>query len=322
MAKQYVRELEPGVRVRSVFIVVEKQLLPFRDPSKGSYLSLVLADKTGTIEAKIWEGARDIDAWLEEESLVRVTGVADVYRGVCQVNVSELVPVSDQEVDLKDLLPSVDKDVGMLLATLDEKIESVSNPVLAEFLGSWFSEEDFRKAFATAPAAKRIHHSYLGGLLEHSLEVCRISELCAEMFRDSNRDLLVAGSLLHDVGKVLEYRYLRTIDITTRGRLLGHTVMGYEMVRRRAERHPGFPEGLLTHLGHLILSHHGEGSYGAPVVPQTVEAAVLHYSDLLSSKVKQFSQVVERSTGNRWTSYEKTLGRRIYTGGLEETTEQ
>lgn len=321
MSKTFVSDLKVGVPVDSHYMVAKKQLLPFRDPSRGHYLSLTLADRTGRVEAKLWDRATEIDALVEVENIARVTGTVEEYRGGLQLSISEIVVVPDDSVDLGDFVPTSPKDIEVMKRELARAVEGIGDRTLRVFLGDWLAEPDFNRGFVTAPAAKHIHHAYLGGLLEHSLEVHRLCLAVAEMYPRADRDLLAVASILHDVGKVEEYRYRRSIDLTDHGRLLGHTVIGWEMVRERAKLQPGLSENTLLHLGHLILTHHGEMEFGAPVLPQTIEATILHHGDLLSGRVKQCDQILDGQGEGDWTEWDRMLGRSLYRGFLPGKTD-
>lgn len=322
MTKVFVSDLKPGVSVDSHYMVAKKQLMPFRDPTRGNYLALTLVDRTGRVEAKLWEKADEIGGSVEVESIVRVAGMVEEYRGSIQMTLSAITVVNDDSIDLGDFIPTTSKDLTVLRQGLQDALEGFGDQPIGDFMREWFADAQFYRAYVTAPAAKSVHHSYLGGLLEHSLEVHGLCLTMAEMYPRADRDLLAAAALLHDVGKIEEYSYRRSIDLTDHGRLLGHTVIGYEMVRERGrlhnvERagHPGqVSESAILHLGHLILTHHGEMEFGAPIVPQTIEAAILHYSDLMSGRVKQFEQLLDGQGEGNWTEYDRILGRSLYRG--------
>jgi 3'-5' exoribonuclease len=196
---------------------------------------------------------------------------------------------------------------------LDEVVTSVRQPHLAKLLGSFFGDAEFKRLYLEAPAAKRVHHAYLGGLAEHSLEVAELVLTIARFSQNMDRDLAVTAALLHDLGKIKEYSYRRVIDLTDDGRLVGHTVLGYHMLLSRIGELQGFPQDLAQRLLHAILAHHGQMEWGAPVVPQTVEAAAVHHADLLSSRIKQFDQLAAGSeeANARWSAYDSSLGRSV-----------
>lgn len=323
MPKQMVESLQPGQMVDSCFAVTQVQLLPYRDPSKGHFLSVMLADRTGEISGKLWHGASEKAQGIAVGEVVKVVGKVEEYRGAKQVNLSRITSLPEGElVDLADFLPTCPKGRKALEEELKEALSNFTDPHLRALLTTWFSRPDFWNEYLLAPGAKRVHHAYLGGLAEHSLEVFQIADALAKLFPAVDRQLVLAGALLHDVGKLEEYQYKYSIEITDQGKLLGHTTIGYQMLEREIARHSDFPHAYATHLGHLILSHHGQLEYGAPVEPQTIEAAVLHQADLASSQVKQFAQVIEKSEPDESWLYNKTLGRSLYLGFLKKTAEE
>lgn len=324
--KTYIADFRLNEPVETALMVAEKRLVPFRDQAKGRYLAVVLVDRTGQIEGRAWENADALAAGLEPGDVVRVTGVVEEYRENRQLRVTALERLAEGQADLSDFLPVSPRDRREMAARLDALVASVREPHLAGLLRSFFGDPAFRQAYCEAPAAKRVHHNYLGGLLEHSLEVAELVETVAGFCPGFQRDLAVAGALLHDLGKVREYRLRPLIDLTDEGKLLGHTTLGWEMVRQRLAQDADFPPELAVHLEHLILAHHGELEWGAPIQPQTVEAAALHYADLLSGRVKQYQQVAAAAGAAGagpadgpagWSPYDNLLGRSLYLGGRQ-----
>jgi len=323
VSKLMVADLEPGQVVESCFAISQMQLQPYRDPTKGHFLSLLLADRTGEISGKLWHGAPQKAQGLVVGDVVRVMGKVEEYRGTKQLNLSELLPLPEGElVDLADFLPTCPRGRKALERELKGALSQFTEPSLRALMTSWFSRPDFWNEYLLAPGAKRVHHAYLGGLAEHSLEVFQIADSLAKLFPAVDRQLVLAGALLHDVGKIEEYKYKYAIDLTDQGKLLGHTIIGYQMLEREISRHSDFPPEYATHLGHMLLSHHGQLEYGAPVEPQTIEAAVLHQADLASSQVKQFAQAIDNSQPGESWFYHRTLGRGVYFGFLKKTVEE
>lgn len=310
--KVFVKDLKVNDTVETVFLLYAKQLRAFRDQAKGKYLCLTLGDRTGQIEARIWDSAEALGAAVKVEDFVRVKGTVEEFGESRQLRVDTLSVVDDAGVQLADFLPNAAKSADDLARNLDEVVGSVRQPHLARLLASFFSEPEFRRLYLEAPAAKRIHHAYLGGLAEHSLEVAALVLTVARFTPNLDRDLAVTAALLHDLGKLKEYSYRRVIDLTDDGKLVGHTVLGYYMLLNRIAGLDGFPDELAQRLLHAILAHHGQMEWGAPVLPQTVEAAAVHHADLLSGRVKQYDQLAASGEdGERWSSYDSLLGRSI-----------
>ncbi|MDQ7793475.1 MAG: HD domain-containing protein [bacterium] len=314
--RRRIAELRAGERVDLCLVVARKTLQPFRDPARGTYLALWLTDDTGGMPARMWEGAESAAACIEVERPLRVVGLVESYRDTLQLNLERVEPVPEGAWRPEDFLPVSPREPEAVAAELEVLCRSVQDPYLARLLEMLFARPGFRQAYLRAPAAKVIHHAYLGGLADHSLEVVRLALTAAELYPAVDRDLLCCGALLHDVGKLEEYRYDWVIDYTDRGRLLGHTVLGYELIAGLLSGINGFPRERGQRLLHLILSHHGEPSWGAPVVPQTLEAAVVAHADLLSGRTRQFHQILNasRDTGQSWTPYDRTLERYLYVG--------
>lgn len=305
-------DLQVGQSIEGVFGVAGKRLRSFRDPSKGQYLELDLRDVTGVIPGRVWDNADEVAAGFDVGDVVRVRAEVTQYREQDQLVITAVETLAMDKVPPEQFIPASPRSLEDMERELWSRIESVRDPHLSQLLLDLFGRAEFYKDFIMAPAAKRIHHSYLSGLLEHSLQIVSVLEV--SMGADMNRDLLVAGGLLHDVGKVEEFSWRGAVDYTDRGRLIGHVVMGFCRVREAIRRIGEFPPNLGLHLEHLILSHHGRQEYGAPVVPQTQEAVALHHADLYSGKVAQVMSVSEgvRDSEGRWSGYDPVLGRFIW----------
>jgi 3'-5' exoribonuclease len=324
----FVRDLRPGERVTAFFLVRHKQLEPFRDRSKGEFLTLVLGDRTGQMLARVWEGAPELAETFSEDDVVKVAGDVEEYLGRTQIIVHKLRVANDDEYDLADFLPATEKDVGQMLAAVQAAVERIENPHLAALVRHFYDDPDFRTRLAQAPAARRVHHAYLGGLLEHLTDVLTLCDTVLSLYPEINADLLRAGALLHDVGKLREYAWVRDIDYTDEGRLIGHIVIGDEMVSRAIAQRPDFPDDLSLRVRHMLVSHHGRYEWGSPSRPQTLEAIALHHVENLSAQVNRFRNLLaaRREPGETWTEYDRLLGRQLYAGhdadlNLEESSQ-
>jgi 3'-5' exoribonuclease len=242
-----------------------------------------------------------------------VRAKASVYLWKMQLIVSELRRVPESEVTLADFLPEAQRCIDEMCRELAGVVASLKDRHLARLLASFFDDETFLAQYRVAPAAKGMHHVYLGGLLEHSLSVVRLVDVILPLYQGLNRDLLVTGALLHDVGKVREMSYLRSFDYTDEGKLIGHITIGVEMIHDKVSQIPDFPPELAMLLKHMILSHHGQYEYGSPKRPKTVEATVLNYLDDLDSKINGIrSHIAKEPEGTRWTSYHRLYDRYFY----------
>ncbi len=307
--KQFIRDLEPNTPVRSIFVVLEREKALTRN--NQAYISLTLADKTGRINGKIWDNVDKFDKIFEKGDVVKISGIVTSYRGLLQIRVDNIEKCNENEFDNSDFLPVTKSDRDALFKELLTAIENMQNPFLKTLLKNIFSKERIVKGIKNAPASIAIHHAYIGGLLEHTLNVTRICKTMADIYPVINRDLLVAGALLHDIGKIDEYTFDRAIERTDSGRLLGHIAIETAFLSKEIDKIDDFPDELRIELLHLILSHHGEYEYGSPKIPQTIEAAALAYADMLDSKVESFIEVTNKSRKN-WSDYVNFLGRKIY----------
>ena len=313
----FIADLRPGERVAGAFFLVRhKQLEPFRDRSKGEFLTLTLGDRTGQMLARVWEGAPELAATFVEGDVVKVAGDVEEYLGRSQLIVGKLRLALEDEYDLADFLPATEKDVAGMLAQVQAAVEGLQDPHLAALVRHFYDDPAFRSRLAQAPAARRVHHAYLGGLLEHLVDVLTLCDTVLHLYPEINADLLRTGALLHDVGKLREYTWDKDIDYTDEGRLIGHIVLSTELVSRAIEQIPGFPDELNLRVRHMLVSHHGKYEWGSPARPQTLEAIALHQIENLSAQVNRFRSLLaaRREPGQAWTPYDRLLGRQLYAG--------
>ena len=312
MKKTCVAEIKDRDLVEAVFLVKEKIVAMAKNGKP--YLTLKLMDKTGEVDAKVWDNADQVGSLFDRNDFLAVKGKASVYLGKMQLIVSELKRVPEESVELADFLPETDSDIKAMVAELHALIASLKDPDLARLLRSFFEDPELLAQYRTAPAAKGMHHVYLGGLLEHSLAVARLVDAMVPLYQGLNRDLLVAGALLHDIGKVREMTYLRCFDYSDEGKLIGHITIGVEMLQERIVRLPDFPAELAMLLKHMILSHHGQYEYGSPKRPKTIEATILNYLDDLDSKINGIRTHIRKEPDNpsRWTAYHRLYDRYFF----------
>lgn len=312
MIKTYVIDIRDKTQVDSIFLVKEKITAVARNGKP--YLTLHLMDKTGDIEGRVWEDVDSIGGLFEKDDFIRVRAKATVYLGKMQLIVSELSRVPDTQVRIADFLPEGERDSGEMLAELSTFVESCADASLRRLLHAFFDNASFLELYRAAPAAKGMHHVHLGGLLEHSLAVARLVDRIAPLYPGLNRDLMVTGALLHDIGKVREMTYVRSFDYTDEGKLVGHITIGVEMVHDKIREIDGFPKELEMLLKHMILSHHGQYEFGSPKRPKTVEATVLNYLDDLDSKINGIRTHIRKEPANqsRWTAYHRLYDRYFF----------
>jgi 3'-5' exoribonuclease len=307
-------DFEPNKAVESTLLVVRKELR--QGGRAGQFLDLTLCDPTGRIPARVWDNAPAIADRFEVGDVVRVSGMAETYRNELQLRIDEIDPLAPDQADPSEFLPRGTKDPEALEARLAEAVKSIENTHLRELLVGLFRDAELRQRFRTAPGAKALHHAYIGGLLEHTVEVVELCEKVAEVFPALDRDLLLTAAVLHDVGKTQELSWETAFDYSDEGQFLGHLVLGERMVRERADQIEGFPEDLKLLLSHTILSHHGTAEFGSPKLPMTAEAVALHHAEDLGAKVNMFLGQIEtaREQGRRWTERHFLLGRSLYVG--------
>ncbi|MDI6816886.1 MAG: HD domain-containing protein [Actinomycetota bacterium] len=314
---QDLNSLAGGEHVDACFVVHRKEKKLTKAGS--AYADIVLGNKTGTIGAKIWSVPDATYDSFDVGSIVKVTGVIELYQQKPQLKISSLESVVDSEIDYSDFIPATSADTDALRAELLEIVGSMKNPQLRRLLQEIF-DDGILAEFTKAPAAKGFHHAYLGGLLEHSVGVARLSDRIAELYQGKvNRDLLVAGALVHDIGKLREFSYAQLIDYSTVGRLIGHHVLGYEIINERAGRLGDIDAEIVLQLGHLILSHHGSYENQSPRKPKTIEALLLHLCDDADAKINALLLIDEKSDAEaEWSPYNKVLERFIYLKKIEE----
>jgi len=324
MKERFVRDLSIGDRVVDFFLVRRKELEWFRDRTRGQFLTLVLMDRTGEILARVWEKGPTLAETFDEGDVVKVRGVVQEYQGRRQLIVERLRPAQPEEFVWEDFLPSTERDVEAMWRTVEEAIEGLENPHLQALCRAIFGDEAFVERFKRAPAARRVHHAYLGGLLEHVAELLVMARTLCRLYPEVDSDLLTAGILLHDIGKVQEFDYQREIAYSDAGRLLGHILLGDEMLMAHIARLDGFPEELALRLRHMVVSHHGRYEWGSPRRPKTLEACALHQLDNLVAQVNRFRQLIlhRPDLTKPWTEYDTLLRRYLYVGRGELSEEE
>ncbi|HXE30202.1 MAG TPA: OB-fold nucleic acid binding domain-containing protein [Terriglobales bacterium] len=305
----FVAELVADSTITSVFLVHRKDLRQKKDGD--NYLSLTLGDRTGQIDANMWDRVAEVQNSFERDDFIRVRGVVKLYREKPQLTIERLRRVEERDVQLADYLPATTADVGAMFAELLERVASVQNPHLRALLQAIFQDPDIARRYQIAPAAKALHHAYLGGLLEHVTSLCRLGELVLRNYPFVDRDLLLTGILLHDLGKIEELSYQRSFAYTTSGQLLGHMVIVLELLHRKLAALPDFPHALQTLVEHLIISHHGQYAFGSPKLPMFPEALLLHQLDDMDSKMQAMHTQLQQEapTNAEWTAFNRSLER-------------
>jgi 3'-5' exoribonuclease len=319
----YIREVKPGDRLTGFYLVRYKQLEPFRDRTRGLFLTLVLADRTGSLLARVWEGAPELAETFEQGEVVKVQGDVESYMDRPQLIVARLRRAEPDEYDLRDFRPSTAKNIETMVETVQKTVARVGNSHLNALLRSFFDDAEFMKRFTAAPGARRVHHAYLGGLLEHTVGVAALADAVLALYPEIDSDLLLTGALLHEIGKTREFEWESDIDYTDEGQLVGHVVLGDEMVAAAIARLPDFPADLALRVRHMMVSYHGRYEWGSPRRPQTLEAMALHQIEELEAQINRFRELLaNRPEGESWTPYDRLLGRSLYAGRDDLTVEE
>jgi 3'-5' exoribonuclease len=320
--KVFVSDIKDRDQLKEVFLVKEK--ITAMAKNGKPYLTIKLMDKSGDVDAKVWDNVDQIAGRFEKDDFLEVSAKASVYLGKMQLVISELRKMPEEEVELADFLPETDRDIKEMEEELAALLATITNSWLVSLLESFFKDSEVMALYRVAPAAKGMHHVYLGGLLEHSLAVASLVDAVTPLYTGFNRDLLIAGALLHDVGKVREMKFSRSFDYSDEGKLIGHITIGVEMIHERVCRIPDFPTELAMQLKHLILSHHGQYEYGSPKRPKTIEATVLNYLDDLDSKINGIRTHIRKEGEMRgnWTAYHRLYDRYFYVDRTEEILQE
>ena len=295
--------------ITSSFVVASKQVKTKKNGDP--YLAVTLADRTGQLQANMWDNVSDAMNAFEQDDFVKVKGMVQKYNGRWQLTLHKVRKLGDTEIDYSDYLPKTSKDIDQLWRTLGEFVETIENPWLKRLVKDFMADEAIATAYKNAPAAKTLHHAYVGGLLDHVVSLMTVCDLVARNYPQVNRDLLLTGAFLHDIGKIHELAYQRSISYTTKGQLLGHMIIELEMLHEKLSHIPGFPDELKILIEHLIISHHGQYEFGSPKLPMFPEALMLHYLDDLDSKMESMRAQFERESelDTAWTSYNPSLAR-------------
>ena len=322
MAKQFVADIRDRDSVKAIFLLKEKIMAMAKNGKP--YMNLRLMDKSGEVDAKIWDNTDVLDKLFDKNDFVQVRGKASVYMNKMQVVVAEIGKVPEEEVDLADFLPESPRNGAEMFKELRNVVAALSDPHLRGLLELFLADLPFMSLYRKAPAAKGMHHVYLGGLLEHSLALVKLVKSIAPLYEGINEELLVTGALLHDVGKIHEMSYDRSFDYTDAGKLLGHITIGVELIEEKIRQVEGFPRELGLLLKHMLLSHHGQYEYGSPKRPKTIEATILNYLDDMDSKINGIRSHIAKETvsTSRWTAHHRLYDRYFFKGnGLDDERE-
>jgi 3'-5' exoribonuclease len=310
MKKQFVIELATEQNITSFFLVHEKEIRNTREGKQ--YLRMELGDKSGTVEARIWDAFEAVAKDIHRDDFVKVAARVEIYRNKPQLVLQQVRRATPEEIDLADFLPHTGENVDQMWARLLAYAAEIENTWLRKLTESIFADPNTARRFKRAPAAKVMHHAYIGGLLEHVVGLCGLAKQIASHYHELNVDLLLTAALLHDVGKLDELCYERAVGYTTEGQLLGHIVMELETVSKAIAAIPDFPPRLKAVVQHLLISHHGQYEFGSPKLPMIREALVFHYMDDMDSKLAAVRSALSVPSGeDDWSIFSAALGRKF-----------
>ena len=307
---RYIEDLQEDERILEHYLCKEKKLN--KSKNGKNYLNLTLLDKTGTINGKVWELNNDIHNFNEGE-FIKIDGIVTMFNNERQIKISRIRKSKETEYEPSDYIPTTEKDIDLLYSQILIFIEETRNKYLRTLLENIFiHNKDILEKVKTHSAAKNVHHAYLGGLIEHIVSVTETCLFFMPRYKFINRDILVTGALLHDIGKIIELSPMPENRYTDEGQLLGHIIIGIDLIGNEASKIEVFPHEILILLKHLIASHHGELLYGSPQTPRTIEAMVLHLADNADSRIKIFEEAIAKSNeGDLWIGYNNLLQRDI-----------
>ncbi len=320
MSRRFVDQLRDGDNLDDVYLVTEKALRTNRNGAP--FLLLELRDRTGGISGRMWNAGDHVARGFDPGDFLHATGKVQLFQGALQVILTAVERVEPQKVELTDFLPHTEQSVPKLVERLRTYLLRLGNPHLRALAECFMMDEPFMRNFMTCPAGVKLHHAYVGGLLEHVVSMMDAAEKLLPLYPGVDRDLLLMGVFLHDAGKTRELTYSRAFGYSDEGQLVGHIPIAVEMLTEAVARVPEltgepFPRELLLRLHHLILSHHGELAFGSPRVPMTPEAMLLHLIDLMDTRMHMVLRELkeDRNNPSAWTPYNANLGRRFYKGG-------
>lgn len=314
---KYIKDFKEGDRIFDIYLCKHKQ--PAVTKNGKAYENVILQDKTGTIDAKVWEpnnpGIGDYDTM----DYIEVYGDVTNFLGALQVSVKRIRVCREGEYNAADYLPVSSKNIDEMYKELVSLIRSIQNSYLRQLLEAFFVEDsDFVKVFCNSSAAKTVHHGFVGGLLEHTLSVTKLCDYYCSAYPILKRDLLLTAAMCHDIGKTREISAFPANDYTDEGQLLGHIVMGAQMVAGKAAKIKDFPDSLLTQVQHCILAHHGKYEYGSPKVPAIIEALALNYADDTDAKLETFKEILENNADNAgWFGYNRLFDSNLRASRLQ-----
>ena len=313
MKKQFITELKAGDGVDDIFVLTSKNIAHKKDGNP--YLNIVLGDKSGQLKGVAWDQVEKTAAAASAGDLVRVEGEVNEYRNELQLVVKEMAFQPNDSADPADFLPASKRNINIMFERLTGLTRSFKTACLRELFEIFWMDADFVNRFKSSSAAKKMHHAYVGGLLEHTLSMALLTDRIAGHYSGIDMEMVMAGVILHDIGKTKELSCGYKFDYSDEGRLLSHIILGLQMLDEKLKQMPDFPEEKAILLKHMIISHHGSREFGSPEPPKTLEAILLNYIDEMDSKINSIRDyIAKENTNESWTSYHRLLDRHFYRG--------
>jgi 3'-5' exoribonuclease len=315
MGHLYIKDLQPGQQIQDTYMVTQPVL---RNTTKGDlYIAMFLSDKTGKVNSRMWQATQEIYQALPSEGFVAIRGKSELYQGKLQIVVNDLQVVEPDQVRLMDYMPRTEKNIGEMFEQVKSILGAIENNDLKLLTDGFLNDQELMKQFCIAPAAMQMHHNYLGGLLEHTLNMLNVAQVLFPLYPKIQKDIVLAGILLHDMAKTQELSYKIGFGYTDRGQLLGHIIQGTQMVAEKVDvlKAAGTPvdQEIVDNVLHIIVSHHGQYDFGSPKLPATPEAFMVNYIDNLDAKMNQTMTLIENEPGNdSWTGYQRSLETKLY----------
>ena len=315
MSHLFIDQINPGQQINDVYMVTQPVL---RNTTRGDlYIAMFLSDKTGKVNARMWQATEALYNSLPAEGFVRIRGKSELYQNAMQLVVNDVVVIDPETIELSDFMPRTEKDVPQMYKEVKAILATIKNSFVKALIDEYLADKDLMKQFCTAPAAVQMHHNYLGGLLEHTHSILTAAHSILPLYPKVQADLVLAGAFLHDMCKTRELSYRMGFSYTDGGQLVGHIVQGVVLMEQKAELLAGkgvaVDRDILHSLEHMILAHHGQYDFGSPKLPATAEAFMLSRLDDLDAKMAQVTTIIDTEPGDAdWTAWKNPLQTRLY----------
>ncbi len=320
MAHKFINEIAPGETINDIYLLNSPIL---RSTSRGDlYIAMYLSDRTGQLNSRMWQATEDIYNSLGKTGFVHIQGKSELYQNKLQIIVNNIAIISPEKINSEDFMPRTKKDTDRLFSEIKEILTTIKNPQIKSLIEEYLNDDELMVGFCAAPAAMKMHHGYLGGLIEHTHNMLKAAQALLPLYPGLQQDLVIAGIFLHDLGKTQELEYDTGFSYSNSGQLIGHIVQGMIMLNQKANnlasKNTRIDKNLLDTLGHIIISHHGKYEFGSPKLPATPEAFMVCYLDDLDAKLNQVTNAVENDPGDSdWTDWKNSLQTRLFRKRIE-----